>query len=123
VKLPLPIYGNNGALLNNPERPYCGRYQGDEDTSRKPAYHNGTAWTWTFPGFCEALAKAFGNDADAVSAAKAYLGSAERLLLRGCVGHLPEVLDGDLPHRDRGCDAQAWGVTEALRVWKMLNQL
>ena len=34
---------------------------------------------------------------------------------------IPEILDGDAPHRRRGCDAQAWGVTEALRVWKLLN--
>jgi len=31
------------------------------------------------------------------------------------------VLDGDAPHQQRGCDAQAWGATEALRVWKLLN--
>jgi glycogen debranching enzyme len=54
VSVPLPIYGNDGRLLNNPAEPYCGRYEGDEDTRRKPAYHNGTAWTWTFPVFCEA---------------------------------------------------------------------
>jgi glycogen debranching enzyme len=39
----------------------------------------------------------------------------------GCVGHLPEILDGDAPHSQRGCDAQAWSVTEALRVWKLLH--
>ena len=51
VSVPLPIYGNDGRLLNNPVEPYQPRYEGDEDTRRKPAYHNGTAWTWTFPGF------------------------------------------------------------------------
>ncbi|MGZ4975360.1 MAG: amylo-alpha-1,6-glucosidase, partial [Limisphaerales bacterium] len=34
---------------------------------------------------------------------------------------VPEILDGDAPHTERGCDAQAWGVLEALRVWKQLN--
>ncbi|MEO7299927.1 MAG: amylo-alpha-1,6-glucosidase, partial [Verrucomicrobiota bacterium] len=58
VKVPLPIYGN-GNVLNNPHEPYCGSYEGDEDTRRKLAYHNGTAWTWTFPIFCEALARAW----------------------------------------------------------------
>jgi glycogen debranching enzyme len=51
VSPPLPIYGNQGQLLNNPPEPYWGHYEGDEDTRRKPAYHNGTAWTWTFPVF------------------------------------------------------------------------
>ena len=118
---PLAIYSNQGQLLNNPSEPYWGRYEGDEDTRRKPAYHNGTAWTWTFPIFCEALALAGGSTPEALAAAKAYLGSMDRLLMEGCIGQIPEILDGDSPHAQRGCDAQAWGVTEALRVWKFLQ--
>jgi starch synthase (maltosyl-transferring) len=118
---PLPVYANGGGLLNNPLNPYWARYEGDEDTRRKPAYHNGTAWTWTFPVFCEALARAWGFSPEAVAAARAYLGSAERLMSEGCLGQIPEILDGDAPHTQRGCDAQAWGATEALRVWKLLK--
>jgi len=121
VKPPLPIHAPDGRLLNDPERPYRGHYEGDEDTRRKPAYHNGTAWTWTFPVFCEALAVAWNFDPAAVAAAKHYLASVERLLDEGCPGHLPEIVDGDAPHAQRGCDAQAWGATEALRVWKLLG--
>ena len=122
VAVPLPIYDNNGRLLNNPPEPYWPSYEGNEDTRRKPAYHNGTAWTWTFPHFCEALARAWGFAPEAVAAARAYLGSAEKLMSEGCLGQIPEILDGDAPHTQRGCDAQAWGVTETLRVWKLLNQ-
>src|ERR1019366_6369841 len=122
VSVPLPIYSNDGRLINNPPEPYWPRYEGDEDTRRKPAYHNGTAWTWTFPTFCEALARAWNFSPAAVAAAKSYLGSAEKILNEGCLGQLPEILDGDAPHAQRGCDAQAWSVTEALRVWKMLSQ-
>jgi glycogen debranching enzyme len=109
-------------LLNDPVHPYWGRYEGDEDTRRKPAYHNGTAWTWTFPVFCEALARAWDFDEGAVAAARTYLGSMEVLLHEGCLSQFPEILDGDAPHAQRGCDAQAWGVTEALRVWKLLTK-
>jgi predicted glycogen debranching enzyme len=121
VSVPLPIC-RDGQLLNNPIEPYCPRYEGDEDTRRKPAYHNGTAWTWTFPTFCEALARAWDFSPEAVAAAKAYLGSMEQLMNEGCLGQIPEILDGDAPHTQRGCDAQAWGATEALRVWKLLNE-
>jgi predicted glycogen debranching enzyme len=117
---PLPVYAGDGHLLNNPTEPYWGRYTGDEDTRRKPAYHNGTAWGWTFPTACEALAKAWDNSPGAVAAARAYLASMDQLLLTNCLGQLPEILDGDTPHTPRGCDAQAWSVTEALRVWKLL---
>jgi predicted glycogen debranching enzyme len=123
VSVPLPIYGPAGRLLNDPRAPYWGRYEGDEDTRRKPAYHNGTAWTWTFPVFCEALARAWDFAQEALDAARAYLGSIEGLMHAGCLGHIPEILDGDAPHTQRGCDAQAWGATEALRVWKLLTRL
>ncbi len=122
ISPPLPIYAH-GRLVNNPDEPYAGHYYGDEDTQRKPAYHNGTAWTWPFPIFCEALARAWEFSPESVAAAKAYLGSMERIMKDVCVGQIPEILDGDAPHFQRGCDAQAWGVTEALRVWKLLHHV
>jgi starch synthase (maltosyl-transferring) len=117
VHRPLPII-HNGQSLNNPEHPYIGRYAGEEDTQRKPAYHNGTAWTWPFPSFCEAWAMVYGKGA--AGTARAWLGSSSGLISKGCIGHLPEILDGDAPHSERGCDAQAWGASEWLRVWNKL---
>ncbi|MFL3665488.1 MAG: amylo-alpha-1,6-glucosidase, partial [Verrucomicrobiota bacterium] len=114
---------HDGELLNDPANPYWGRYEGDEDMRRKPAYHNGTAWTWFLPQFCEALVRAWPSDPSAVEAAKGYLGSIAGLMNVGCLGQVPEILDGDAPHRQRGCDAQAWGVSEALRVWHLLEEL
>ena len=121
VSVPLAIW-RDGNLLNNPTEPYWPSYQGDEDTRRKPAYHNGTAWTWTVPTFCEARARVWDFSPEAVAAAKSYLSSSEKILNEGCLGQIPELLDGDAPHTQRGCDAQAWGVTEALRVWKLLSE-
>ncbi len=118
VSFPLPVI-RHGALVNDPRHPYWGRYEGDEDTRRKPAYHNGTAWTWPFPAFCEAWAKVYGTSGK--DGALSWLGSSMRLINRGCVGQMPEIIDGDFPHRQRGCDAQAWGVSELLRVWLKLS--
>jgi predicted glycogen debranching enzyme len=118
---PLPIHAADGRALNNPNEPYWGHYQGDEDTQRKPAYHNGTAWPWVLPTACEAMVRAWDNAPAAVAAAQACLGSMESLLVTDCLGQLPEILDGDAPHQSRGCDAQAWSVLEALRVWKELH--
>ena len=117
VSPPLPITGLHG-LLNDPNRPYWGEYRGDEDTRRKPAYHNGTAWTWPFPSYCEALAI---HDRDLVPTALSLLSSVGTLLDKGCVGHLPEILDGNRPHHQRGCWAQAWGASEAARVLRLLT--
>ncbi len=101
--------------------PYAGRYMGDEDTARKPAYHNGTAWVWWLPLYAEALAAAWDFEAAAVAAARAHLADLAALLDQGCLGQLPELLDGDAPHAPRGCDAQAWSASEALRVWRRLE--
>ena len=62
VRRPLPI-SHQGRLLNDPARPYQGMYTGDEDTRRKPAYHNGTAWAWLLPTFCEAWSLVYGAGA------------------------------------------------------------
>jgi starch synthase (maltosyl-transferring) len=114
VQTPIAVK-HKGALLNDPLAPYWGTYAGDEDTHRKPAYHNGTAWTWPFPLFCEAWVSAYGLNS--IPTARAWLSSAVALVNGHCVGHVPEILDGDAPHAQRGCDAQAWGVSELLRVW------
>jgi glycogen debranching enzyme len=118
VRRPLEIV-RDGNLLSDPYHPYQGEYVGDEDSRRKPAYHNGTAWTWLFPSFCEAWGQVYGRKG--IPTAKAILASGVRWIGLGCVGHLPEILDGNYPHTPRGCDAQAWGVSEAVRVWEKLS--
>jgi glycogen debranching enzyme len=45
------------------------------------------------------------------------------LINRGCVGQLPEIVDGNSPHAQRGCDAQAWSVSELLRVRKKIADM
>ena len=120
VRHPNPI-SHNGRMLNDPHHPYQGKYQGDEDIQRKPAYHNGTAWTWPFPSYCEAWVRTYGTSS--VDTALAWLGSGSRIINQGCVGHVPEILDGNYPHTARGCDAQAWGGSELLRVLLLLKNI
>ena len=119
VKYPLPVYGADGKLLNDPYHPYQGHYCGDEDTRRKVAYHNGTAWTWQMPLFPEAYYITHGRFGRAT--AISLLSSMAVQLDNGCIMHMPEILDGDYPHKPRGCDAQAWGLSEYYRVWKLLH--
>jgi starch synthase (maltosyl-transferring) len=57
---------------------------------------------------------AYGNNG--VDTALALLSSSIRLINDGCIGHLPEIVDGDFPHKQRGCNAQAWGAIEFFRV-------
>ena len=116
----LSVY-NQGQLLNTPSAPYWGTYKGVEDETRKPAYHNGTAWTWPFPSYSEAYYITYGRSG--LKHAISILSSSQILLEEGCLGQIPEILDGNFPHKQRGCDAQAWGSTELYRVWKLLHEL
>lgn len=113
VEYPIPVR-HSGQLLNDPRRPYWPFYSGDEDTRRKPAYHNGTAWSWLFPSYCEAIGMCYGPGAS--SLVRGLLGSFARVIEEDCLGHVPEILDGDRPHRAKGCGAQAWGATELYRI-------
>jgi predicted glycogen debranching enzyme len=117
VDYQLPVW-HNGNLLNDPSNPYWGKYCGAEDTSRKAAYHNGTAWGWPFPSFCEAL-YVFGRE-DERKRALSILLSVKKYFETGIPGELPEVVDGDMPHAPGGCAAQAWSVSEFYRVYTML---
>ena len=116
---PLAVPGSIRSLA--PSSPYYrGAYTGDEDTSRKPAYHNGTAWGWMFPSYPEALVE---TGAASRRAALSILASAvENLNGGGTVGHLSEISDGDSPHAQKGCTAQAWSESELLRVWLKLAE-
>ena len=119
VSFELPVF-SDGVLLNDPAHPYCGNYSGPENSSRKVAYHNGTAWCWPFPSFCEALYLTGGEKSR--SRALSYLLSCGIHFENGIPGELPEVLDGDHPHRPGGCPAQGWSVSEFFRVLKILEK-
>jgi glycogen debranching enzyme len=103
----------------NAEHPlYRGAYTGDEDTSRKQSYHNGTVWAWPFPLYAEALVA---TKSCSREVALALLAGAVENLNSGCIGQMSEIADGDSPHAQKGCTAQAWSVSELLRVWLKLG--
>ena len=97
---------------------YRGVYAGDEDSQRKPAYHNGTVWEWPFALYAEALAASGRASAET---ALSLLASSVENLNAGCLCHISEIADGDAPHAQKGCRAQAWSVSELLRVWLKLT--
>lgn len=119
VSYALPVY-RDGQLLNEPLSPYRGRYAGDEDTCRKVAYHNGTAWGWQMPLYSEALYRHWGESAR--KTAYSLLTTVALPMSSRCLGHIPEIYDGDLPHTGRGCPAQAWSMSESYRVWRLLQR-
>jgi predicted glycogen debranching enzyme len=94
---------------------YQGRYQGDA-RSRDSAYHQGTVWPWLMGPFLKAYVEVNGHSPEAREQARKWLSELSRYLGNEGVGQLPEVFDGDAPHRAGGCIAQAWTVAEMLRT-------
>lgn len=120
-KLSFPLLSIPKEAIEDSYYPYRGTYTGDEDTMRKPAYHNGTAWTWMFPLYAEGYFKCFGEES--IDFCLSLLSSSKTILNSGCVGHIPEIMDGDTPHIQRGCLAQAWGISELYRVLNKLKKI
>jgi predicted glycogen debranching enzyme len=94
---------------------YRGRYEGDP-RGRDGAYHQGTVWPWLLGPFVQAYVETHGRSEEARLQASRWLAPLAAYLGNEGVGQLPEVFDGDSPHRPGGCIAQAWSVAELLRV-------
>jgi predicted glycogen debranching enzyme len=94
---------------------YRGRYEGGP-VERDSAYHQGTVWPWLFGPYVEAYLKTHGNGSKPLAKMRAALEPLQAFVLGDGLGQIPEIFDGDAPHRPGGCPAQAWSVAEFLRA-------
>lgn len=94
---------------------YRGRYEGDL-WARDRAYHQGTVWPWLIGPFLTAYVKTQGGTEKVRQQAADWLVPLRNHLRGVGLGQLPEVFDGDSPHRPDGCIAQAWSISEVLRA-------
>lgn len=94
---------------------YRGAYVGGV-AERELAYHNGTVWPWLLGPYARALAR-YGGLEGRKRAEHVLLRFFGRSLGVYSLGCIPEVFDGDVPHRPRGCVSQAWSVGEPLRAY------
>ncbi|HKZ69014.1 MAG TPA: amylo-alpha-1,6-glucosidase [Anaerolineales bacterium] len=84
---------------------------------RDGAYHQGTVWGWLLGPFVEAHYKVYGDKQKALSFLEPLAGA----LTEYGIGTLAEVYDATKPFTPGGCMAQAWSVSEVLRVWRMVE--
>jgi predicted glycogen debranching enzyme len=108
----LTPYGLRTLAPSDPQ--YRGRYQGDP-ASRDGAYHQGTVWPWLLGPFLTAFLAVHDHAPQARRQAAQWTETLRRYAEEEGMGQLPEVFDGDPPHRAGGCLAQAWSVAEILR--------
>jgi glycogen debranching enzyme len=66
--------------------------------------------------FIAAYIKVNGRSSNVRKQATGWLAEFRRYVEEEGLGQIPEVFDGDAPHRAGGCLAQAWSVAELLRT-------
>jgi predicted glycogen debranching enzyme len=96
-------------------------YNGDA-YCRDAAYHQGTVWGWLLGPYIDAImAVSEYRGIDGLAGkekALKIIADCSHHLQQGCIGTVAEIFDGEAPHHPRGCVAQAWSVSELLRVIK-----
>jgi predicted glycogen debranching enzyme len=99
-----------------PDQPdFRPNYHGDLRT-RDAAYHQGTVWSWLIGPFVDAWLKVYPHAPDR---ARGLLSGLQQHLGQACIGSVSEIFDAEPPFLPRGCVAQAWGVAEFLRAWRL----
>jgi predicted glycogen debranching enzyme len=112
-----------GLRTLSPKDPaYRGRYEGDQET-RDASYHQGTVWPWLLGHFGEAYLRVTMDRKQAVRFLMREVAPLLGYSLKGPgLLNVPEIFDGDPPHRANGCVAQAWSTAELIRLFTLCSR-
>lgn len=94
---------------------------GGSHFKRDMSYHQGTVWTFPLGGYFLSYLKVNNYSKEAKQVVEKQLSLFESCLREGCVGQIAEIYDGLYPTASRGCFAQAWSVSEILRVFRAID--
>lgn len=108
--------------LSPDDEEYHGSYGGTQ-FERDMAYHQGTVWAYPLGAYYLACLRWAKDPKTAVEKVRRQLLPLEACLREGCIGHIAEIYDGDIPDTSRGCFAQAWSVGELLRVYEKIEEM
>lgn len=99
--------------LSPRDKNYKGLCEGDQET-RDHAYHQGAIWPWLLGHYAEAYLAEHG--ANGVAEIEKITEDCKGMLHDSCLYTVPEIYNGDYPHKAVGAIAQAWSVAELLRM-------
>jgi len=98
---------------------YKGIYYGNQE-QRDGAYHQGTVWPWLLEPFCEGYLNLYKESG--LYKIKTLIDGFEDAITEYGIGTIPEIYDGDPPHRPRGAISQAWSVAALLRIIEKIEK-
>jgi predicted glycogen debranching enzyme len=106
-----------GIRTLSPDDPnYHGRYHGNV-SARDAAHHNGSAFPWLLGPYAQLLRRVRGHNDSTRAAIRALLGPCITYAADAGMGQIPELFDGDAPHRPGGTIASAASVGQILRCY------
>ena len=119
---------NNYGLksLAKGEKNYIEIYEGDS-FKRDMSYHQGITWTWLLGLYYDSLKNMIKNEKRKtyklkleekleVFVKKVTKTFEKEVNQRGCIGNIAEIYDSAKPYLPKGTIAQAWSVSEILRI-------
>jgi len=99
---------------------YIGQCRGSQE-QRDNAYHQGTVWPWLLQPYCEAYISLYKESG--VSLLAKIIQDFEPVINELGIGTIPEIFDGDPPHKPRGAISQAWSVAALLRIIQLYEKI
>lgn len=117
------LYTPYGLRSLEPEDRDFHKVYGGSHFDRDMAYHQGTVWGFPLGAYYLAYLKINDDSKEAASDVMEQLSVLEGCMREGCIGQIPEIYDGEIPTESRGCFAQAWSVSELLRVCGKLEEI
>ena len=117
------LYTPCGLRTLSPDDPEYHPTYGGAQLDRDLAYHQGTTWVFPMGAYYLAYLKTRGNSPEAADYVRSQLDCLEPMLREGCIGQLPEILEGEFPSESKGCFGQAWSVGEMLRVFEKVQSI
>ncbi|MFO7659456.1 MAG: amylo-alpha-1,6-glucosidase [Candidatus Cloacimonadaceae bacterium] len=94
------------------------KYYGSQ-IERDKAYHNGSVWAWLLGAFCGTYLKAYKGIKTEIEIKKdlsEFIGNFRNSFMRGHIGSVAEIWDGDAPHFPKGAPAMAWSVAALYNI-------
>lgn len=118
--------------LAKEEEGYIAEYQGDS-FKRDSSYHQGVSWVWLLGLYADSLENIIDSEKDRIEKEKfimekeklvqdVYETFKKELYQKECVGSISELYDSKAPYQPGGTCAQAWSVSEVLKIVNRLEK-
>ncbi len=113
------------ATLSKKDKKYVGIYEGDS-FRRDMSYHQGITWPWLAGLYVDAFKNLILNEKNETEKKKlekeykkcinTYKKNFSQVMKEGAIGNISEIYDSEEPYEPKGTIAQAWSVSEVLKI-------